>query len=127
MPKRIEFTGHSDDTFGWDLFDPDEKRVGGDSHDDCANGRVRAFLVDSKHLETRGRVAVIGAYGKTLKGTWSIGMGLIDEDDPWPPWARQPVWSARGYTPVLSLLVPDDATVTLLAVDGDAVDGERRP
>ncbi len=112
--KRVEFSGHSDDTFGWNLFDPDEKSVGGDDHDDCANSKLRAFLISS----TTGRVVVTGVYGKLLGATWAIGLGLAEEDEAWPDWARQPIWSARGYTPVLSLLVPDDAKIELWAVDG---------
>jgi len=117
--KRVEFSGHSDDTFGWDLFDHAEKRVGGDDHDDCANSRLRAFLVSS----STGRVVITGVYGKLLGATWAIGLGLAEEDDPWPPWA-QPVWSARGYTPILSLLVPDDAKVELWAIDGEPFKGD---
>ena len=112
--KRLEFSGHSDDTFGWDLFDPDEKSVGGDDHNDCASSKLRAFLISS----STGRVVVTGVYGKLLSATWTIGLGLAEEDETWPDWARQPIWKARGYTPVLSLLVPDDAKIELWAVDG---------
>ena len=112
--KRVEFSGHRDDTFGWGLFDSDERRVGGDDHDDGARGQLRAFLVAS----TQGSVVVTGVYGKLLGATWAIGLGIAEEYAAWPDWARQPIWSVRGRTLVLSLLVPDDATIELWAIDG---------
>ncbi len=114
--KRIVFSGHSDDTFGWDLLDPDEKRIGGDDHDDCANCTTRGYLVSTPD---EGRIVVAGVYGKLPGATWTIGMGQMDEDEPWPAWA-QPVWSAKGYTPHMSLLVPDNAEVVLVSIDGKA-------
>lgn len=120
MPKLIQFRGHSDDTFGWDHLDPNGKRFDGDDHDDCANMKTRGFLVSS----TTGRVVVTGVYGKLPGGTWAVGMGLMDEDEPWPEWAQNPAYSAEGYTPILSLLVPDDAEIELISIDGDKPEPE---
>lgn len=107
--KRLEARGSSDDTFGVYGAGPS------DDHDDCAKFTVRAFLVDAGD---DGRVLVTGVYGKVKNGTWSIGLAPFDEDDEWPVWA-QPTWSVDGYTPVMALMVPDHATVTLSTVDGD--------
>lgn len=105
--KRLEARGSSDDTFGVYGHNIDVE------HDDSARGMVRAVLVDAGN---DGRILVTGVYGHT-GGTWSIGLALVEEDDLWPSWAR-PEWGAAGYTPVMELMVPDHATVTLALVDG---------
>lgn len=110
--KRLEARGSSDDTFGVYNVGP-SGRLSGEDHDDCANFRVRAFLVDAG---ADGRILVTGAYGRAT-GTWAIGLSPVDEDDDWPTWAH-PSWSKDGYTPVMALAVPDHATVTLSTIDG---------
>lgn len=109
--KALRIEGHSDDTvvvYG--------TATGTLSHDDCANSTVRAFLVDAG---ADGRVLITAVYGKVRNATWSIGLALFDEDDPWPEWA-QPKWRSDGYSPVMLLTVPDHATVALDTVDGEA-------
>lgn len=119
MPKILEFRGHSDDTFGWDATRND-KRIDGDDHDDCADRTVRAFLVDSP---STGKVYVTGAYSKVPSAVWMIGLAPFDEDVEIPAWARQPTFRTDGYSPVLTLHVPDDAVITLAAIDGDEPEG----
>lgn len=129
--KVIEFRGYSDDTFGFDVFnelknplsarDPGGEclriRIGGDDHDDCANGTVRAYRVESTSTGTA--VIVTGVYGKCPGATWSIGISPDDEDIAIPEWAARPHFRTDGYTPVMALTVPDDATVKLSRVDGN--------
>lgn len=120
--KTIEFAGHSDDTFGYDVLDASGKRISGDDHDDCARMKVRAYRVESEATGTA--VIVIGVYGKCPGGTWAIGISPDDEDIAIPEWAAAPKFQTRGYTPVMSLTVPDDATIKLVCVDGKDVEDE---
>jgi len=115
--RDVEFRGSSDDTFGW--YEPKTRR--GDDHDDCANSKLRSFLVDSP---STGKVIVAGVYGKCPGATWAVGMSPADEDVPLPPWAVRPVWSVDGYTTVLHLEVPDDTTITLVSIDGEKPESE---
>lgn len=114
--KTLECRGSSDDTFGV-YFRGNDGRSRGEDHDDCANFTVRSFTVDAG---ADGRVIVIGVYGKCPDGTWAIGLSPVEEGDPWPSWA-QPKWSVDGYTPVMTMEVPDHTTVRLAAVDGEPV------
>jgi hypothetical protein len=114
--KIIEFRGHSDDTFGFDVLDPSGKNIGGDDHDDAANGTVRAYRIESPSTGTA--VIVIGVYSKCPGATWAIGISPDDEDIAIPEWATSPAFKTDGYTPVMALKVPDDATVQLVGVDG---------
>lgn len=117
--KIIEFSGHSDDTFGWDEYDARKKRLRGDDHDDCSKGKVRVFRVESP---STGAVLVSGAYHKCLTAVWTVGLAPVDEDVAMPEWATRPYFRTEGYTPVLTLTTPDDTTVTLESVDGDGVE-----
>lgn len=117
MTKLIEFHGYSDDTFGFDVFDMSKTtRIGGDDHHDGANSTVRAYRVESKSTGTA--VVVTGVYGKCPAATWSVGISPDEEDVAIPEWAARPHFRTDGYTPVLALTVPDDATVKLVCVDG---------
>ena len=120
--KIIEFRGHSDDTFGFDVLDQAGKILDRDDHDDCAKGTVRAYQVESAATGTA--VIVTGVYGKCPRATWAIGISPDDEDIAIPTWAASPRFKTDGYTPVLSLVVPDDAVVRLVCVDGRYQDEE---
>ena len=120
--KTIEFRGHSDDTFGWDEYDARKKRLRGDDHDDCANGTVRAYRVSSESSGTA--VIVIGVYSKAPAAVWAIGLAPDEEDVAIPDWAERPRFYTDGYTPALSLTVPDDTEVKLVCVDGKDVKPE---
>lgn len=100
--RRIEFRGHSDDTF---IF-------GHDSHDDAGQGTVRTVIVEAGGE----RMAVTGVYG--MGCMWSIGIAPVDDDEPMPHWPM--TWGFRGYSAVVWLTVPDDATVTLVHPEPDA-------
>lgn len=115
--KTIEFLGHSDDTFGWQTVPRDGQFPSGDDHDDCANMTVRAFRVWSRSTGTA--VIVIGVYSKAPAAVWAIGIAPDEEDVAIPEWAQRPHFRTEGYTPVMSLVVPADATVTLVCVDGE--------
>ena len=119
--RTIEFAGHSDDVFGWSEYDAHRKRLRGDEHDDCSNGKVRVFRVESP---STGAVLVSGAYHKCLTAVWTVGLAPVDEDVPLPEWATMPRFRTDGYTPVMTLTVPDDATVGLESVDGDTVQSD---
>lgn len=114
--KIIEFRGHSDDTFGYDVIDAEGKIADRDDHDDCANGTVRAYQIESASTGTA--VVVIGVYSKCPGATWAIGLAPDDEDIAIPDWATSPKFRTDGYTPVMSLVAPDDAIVQLVCVDG---------
>jgi hypothetical protein len=122
MARIIEFVGHSDDTFGWQEHDARQRLLRGDDHDDCANGKVRAYRVESEGTGTA--VIVTGVYGKAPAGVWSVGIAPDDEGIAIPEWATRPYFRTDGYSPVLALTVPDDTTITLVAVDGDAPEKE---
>jgi hypothetical protein len=113
--KTLEARGSSDDTFGVYAVRHDKgARLYGEDHDDYSRSTVRSFEVNAG---PDGRVLVVGVYGKCPDGTWAIGLSPVEEGDPWPTWA-QPRWSVDGYTPVMTLEVPDHATVRLASVDG---------
>jgi hypothetical protein len=114
--KVIEFKGHSDDTFGYDVLGPGGKRIDGDDHDDCANMKVRTFEVWSEETETG--IFVIGVYSKCPEAVWAVGLAPLDEGVAIPDWAARPEFRTENYTPVLRLEAPDDAVVTLVCVDG---------
>lgn len=110
----VEFRGHSDDTFGYEFVGTRR----GDDHDDCANGKVRAWRV----LDPTGAgVLVVGAYNKVLPGVWFVGIAPLDEDVPLPQWAMDGKWRAENYTTVLRLELPDGSTIKLDSVDGDPI------
>ena len=114
--KKIEFCGHSGNTFGWHEFDALGDPSRGDDHDDCANMTVRAFRVNS---ESRGEAVIVtGVYGKCPAAVWSVGIAPDEEDVAIPAWATSPSFRTDGYTPIMTLVVPADATVTLVQVDG---------
>lgn len=52
---------------------------------------------------------VVGHYAPTGAGCWSVGVSPLDEDVPIPDWPIR--ISARGYTTVLQVDLPDDACV----------------
>lgn len=106
--KTIEFRGYSDDTFGWY---PMGSEADGDDHDDCATFTVRTYVVEHESQ----RMAVTGVYGTGCM--WSVGIAPMDDDEPLPDWPMR--WRFTDYSAVLSLTVPDDATVTLVHPKGD--------
>lgn len=93
---KITFQGYSDDTFGWTRDDG-----AGDNHDDCANGIVRTYAIESGGY----RLAVTGVYGRGCM--WSVGIAPIEDDDPVPPWPMR--WSFDGYSTVLEIDFSDGA------------------
>ena len=115
--KKLEFCGYSDDTFGWHEFDGDGDPAHGDDHDDAARMTVRAFRVASE--STGQAVIVTGVYGKAPAAVWSIGIAPDEEGVEIPDWATSPRFHTYGYTPVMTLIVPADATVVLVNVDGE--------
>lgn len=116
--KRVEFRGEGDDIFGFAVLGAGDKRIAGDDHDDCAEMTVRAYRIES--VSTGTAVIVVGVYGRCPAGTWAIGISPDDEDVAIPVWAEQPRFKTDGYTPVMTLEIPDDSTIKLVRVDGQA-------
>ena len=96
----LTFCGYSDDTFMCEGPGVDV------DHDDAARMTVRTIVVAAGDQ----RMAVTGVYGQACM--WSIGIAPIDDDEPLPDWGM--AWSFKGYSAVLRLTVPDDATVSLV-------------
>lgn len=97
---KVTFEGYSDDTFGayWDSGDVD--------HDDAAAGTIRTLKVEAGGY----RMAVTGVFNQACH--WSIGIGVLEEDDPMPPWPM--TWEFKSYTPALTMELPDDFEITLI-------------
>lgn len=103
----IEFSGHSDDIFGWQWIEDNGAGYGGDEHDDSARGSVRTYHVDA----SGERMAVTGVYGRGCM--WSIGIAPIDDDEPLPNWPM--TWSFVGYSARLRIELPDGGASISLA------------
>jgi len=97
----IKFEGYSDDTFGayWKGGDVD--------HDDCARMTMRVIEVRAGEQ----RLHVSGIYGQS-NVCWHVGIAPGDEDEPLPDWPMR--WSAKGYTTVLEIDVPEGFEVALV-------------
>lgn len=101
--KKIEFKGHSDDTFGWYPVG-DEAR--GEDHDDCARLLLRVYHIHAGDQ----RMAVTGIYGHECM--WSVGIAPIEDDDVMPDWPME--WKFEGYTTVLVIDLPEDVKISLV-------------
>ena len=105
--KPLQFYGHSDDTFG-------EYGRTHDDHDNCASGKPIRFLV--KHGDDQ--LIVVGQYGQGTGASWTVGVDMVGEDIPLPPWR---IWiragkaSECGYSPTLEIDAPEGTTVTLFS------------
>ena len=54
-------------------------------------------------------------YAKTgMKGTWSIGVTLLDEYRPLPNWPMRWTTNKNNYSPQLEIELPDDAEMKVL-------------
>lgn len=62
------------------------------------------------HLKSAdGEMQVVGYYLDS--GLWSVGISQIAEDVPLPAWPVQYQVHERGYSPLLTIQVPDDITL----------------
>jgi hypothetical protein len=59
-------------------------------------------------------MAVTGVYGKGCM--WSVGIAPVEDNETLPSWPM--TWEFSGYSTVLTLDVPDDASVRLVYPDG---------
>jgi len=67
------------------------------------------------HLKSaEGELKVVGTY--LNDGTWALGVAPAEEDRAIPAWASSFSTCENGYSPILTLTVPDDTT---LFVDED--------
>jgi hypothetical protein len=100
----LRFEGYSDDTFG-------EYGRTNQDHDDAARGTVRVYRVSSGE----DAVNVTGQYmGPGGGDGWTIGVQLVDEERPFPPWPIRYCAGSRPYTPALVVEAPADAVVELI-------------
>lgn len=108
--KRLEFSGYSDDTFGYQA----------DDYDNCASGQPIDWLITAPSVS--GGLIVSGQHSRTVHPgfgiTWQIGVAAYDpdcDDLPIPSWAIS--IDNQGHTPYsprLCVTVPDDAIVICL-------------
>lgn len=103
----LRFHGYSDDTFG----EYGRSKI---AHDNCANGEpgepIR-FLV--RHGSDK--LIVVGQYAAGSGGTWLVGVEMVEEDAPLPPWPiriRPPHAGETPYSPTLEIDAPEGATVS---------------
>lgn len=101
MTKKLKFQGYSDDIFQYAV---DGKFV--EEQGNCARPIPLVYEIRSGEDGLR----VVGMYAVT-SGTWMIGVEGIDrEEDVMPDWTG--VIRFKGYSTVLELEVPADATIT---------------
>ncbi|WP_454917347.1 hypothetical protein [Xanthobacter sediminis] len=106
--RTLKFYGSSDDLFeidGTGRGEPDE--IG------CFQG-IPAVKVANEHTGLIV-VAVYAAHDSMppgMPGCWTIGLCPIDEDIPLPHWDMR--WSAKGYSTLLEVDVPDDVIVSMI-------------
>lgn len=111
--KALRFQGGSDDTFG-------EYGRFGDDFDNCANGKPIVWMVRDA---AGAGLLVWGQYAgrdwpDDAPGCWMVGIQQLAVDEPLPPWPL--TWSAEGYSVVLEIDAPADATLVCLnAVEAD--------
>jgi hypothetical protein len=108
MVKRLEFEGHSDDTFG-------EYVTFGDDYDCCASGAMIVFRVKAGDEGLH----VCGQYsGKqwpdSMPGCWVVGVQPLDEDVALPKWPMRFEDGGSGYSPKLVIDAPDDVRIECL-------------
>lgn len=64
------------------------------------------------HLKSaEGEMQVVGNYLDS--GVWSIGVSQVAEDVPLPPWPVTYTMHERGYSTLMTILVPDDTSLVL--------------
>jgi hypothetical protein len=108
MSRQIRIYGHSDDLMELEGTrpkegEPDEFGIGKDNR--------AAVLISSP---TEGAMKVVADYShRGDKGAaWLIGIELVDEDVLLPDWPMSWSTHSRGYSPLLTIELPDDAVVT---------------
>jgi hypothetical protein len=103
--KPLQFFGCSDDTFG-------EYGRTSLTHDNCASGKPIRFLVQNG----TDRLIVVGQYKDAPGASWTVGVDMVDEDVPLPPWPiriRAGKGDECGYSPTLEIDAPEGAEVQL--------------
>jgi hypothetical protein len=108
MSRLIEFYGYSDDNFAWSTIG--ERKYDGSAQDNCATGRPLVWKVTAGDEG----LFVWGLYmpkdaPESTPGCWVVGVQPLDEGVPLPDW--QMTLTARDYTTVLMMAVPDGAKV----------------
>jgi len=111
--KTLRWYGSSDDTFGYEIGTTGI----GDDHDNCANGSLMMFRVESS--DGSDGLIVTGQYAPepTPDGTWVVGITLLAEDLPLPNWPMHWETGDLGYSPMLVMEVPDDVIITDLLLE----------
>ena len=99
MPKKLHFSGSSDD-----LVVLVDDQHGSDEYD--AWGKpFDARIIDNN----RNGLAVHGRYDGS--GVWMFGISQLNEARELPPWPISFTQAENMYSVVLTVEVPDDATV----------------
>ncbi|MEG2665143.1 MAG: hypothetical protein RSE33_20415 [Hafnia sp.] len=96
--KELRFYGASDDLFECEGAIREE--IG------CFN---RPGIYHLKSAE--GEMQVVGYYLDS--GLWSVGISQISEDVPLPAWPVQYQVHESGYSPLLTIQVPDDTALKI--------------
>lgn len=100
--KELRFYGASDDLFECEGAIREE--IG------CFN---KPGIYHLKSAE--GEMQVVGYYLDS--GLWSVGISQISEDVPLPAWPVQYQVYESGYSPLLTIQVPDDTTLEIEDTD----------
>ena len=121
MSIAMRFEGHSDDTFS--VHDGS----GSHSQDNAGSGRPMIFLIESP---TGGAMYVWGQYSgpdwpKGSPACWMIGLQQFDEGEALPNWPMLWGTSDSGYSPLLVVTAPDDATVRAFPSGADVLERGR--
>lgn len=99
--KTLVFEGYSDDTFGeFECFNI--------TIDNCGTNEP----IQCRITSSEGELLVVGQYGDShISPCWVIGISMVDEDVPIPNWNIRYLPVEHGYSPILEIDVPDDASL----------------
>jgi hypothetical protein len=108
---EVSFEGGSDD-----LFDATSKSLALNEEFGVCEEPIE-LLIQAE----AGALKVVGYYGRN--GTWSIGLGPVDDGAPLPDWNPRFSHAMRGneagYSAILTLTVPADAKLTRLGKEDE--------
>lgn len=108
---KIAFSGSSDDII--EIMCPDQR-----IDDEIGAFNCQRFMkIEAPNGD--GLIVFAQYANGTPDGTWTFGITLLGEDKPLPKWPICFSTDANGYSPILTLDVPEGTTMTVYRRGGD--------